>query len=157
MSCAIRSGRPHRFLNWPRGGCGQVRDRPRGWARAHHSCSLCKKELTSREPGNRVLTRSSRRQRCRQARNKNISPGSKKTAMEFERAERTNPFGHSEQKLREREEFILKNKTLHPRLPELWSSWLFDWISTKSEDELKVMMAQKKSKHQSKQSHNEPA
>lgn len=62
--------------------------------------------------------------------------------MEFERAERTNPFGHSEEKLREREEFIMKNKMLHPRLPELWSSWLFDWISTKSEDELKVMMAE---------------
>ena len=63
---------------------------------------------------------------------------------EFQRHVPSNPHGYTEQQLEERELFIIKNKEAHPNLPELWSQWMWDWLTNKTEEERADMMAQHK-------------
>tara|TARA_R110000824_G_scaffold119684_1_gene273891 strand:+ start:264 stop:509 length:246 start_codon:yes stop_codon:yes gene_type:complete len=68
----------------------------------------------------------------------------------------SNPFNYTEDQLEDREDFIKKNKISHPKLPEVWSQWLYDWISNKTEEERIEMIAQHK-KSTSKENKNESA
>tara|TARA_R110002073_G_scaffold128691_2_gene274465 strand:+ start:899 stop:1150 length:252 start_codon:yes stop_codon:yes gene_type:complete len=71
----------------------------------------------------------------------------------FDRFKAPNPFNYTEEQLQKRDEFIVRNKTEHPKLPELWSQWLWDWVVSKTDEERVEMMNQDKNKNISKTQH----
>lgn len=64
----------------------------------------------------------------------------------LERHVQSNPFKYSEDQLKEREKFVEENTIAHPKLPELWSQWLYDWIANKTDEEREQMMCEHKKK-----------
>jgi len=64
----------------------------------------------------------------------------------FERFKPSNPHNYTEKQIQDREDFILRNKNEHSKIPEIWSQWLWDWVMSKSDEERIEMITQDKKK-----------